>query len=656
MWISKRPHVGALLAYAILALAFTWPLPLHLATHLTGSPEGDTGVYVWNQWVFQHEILAHHANPYFTDRILALTGPANLSLNNYTTFANLLALPLVGFLGVVATFNMVYLVMTVFSGYAMFLLARDMTRGANYEAWLAGALFAWSPMLATRGAGHFSLVAAAPLPLFVLLLMRADRQRRLRDAAALGLMLALALWSDVYYSVYCLILTVAYVAWRIVRVERRPAAGGYRQQRWRVVDAMILCVSGLVLTILISGGWVTTGFGWRISVHQLYTPVLVLTALALVRMARGYRARMAPISLSEFLSTARLALCAGLVAVVPLVPLLYAVGILIAGGQWVSPTIYWRSSPSGVDLLGIVLPNPNHLFAPEAWRAWLSSRPDGYLESVASLPLTAVVVLWLAWRNGWRAPRLWVVLWLVFAWMALGPFLHVAGVNTYVPGPWALLRYVPLVGLARNPARFAVLTMLALAILFAAAMNFLRETGMTGRPWLRWAIGAAVMLELLPIPRDVYSARFPAIYDRVAADPRDIRVLELPFGVRDGIFSVGNYTARTQFYQTRHGKAVFGGDLSRVSERRVAAIRSYPMLNALIRASEGETLDPAVIDTLARQGPEFVAYGNIGYVVIDRARASPALVDFVARTLRLEELASDGSAVLYRPSPLAASQ
>src|SRR6202022_1533488 len=189
MWSSKPPHVGAILAYAILAVAFTWPLPLHMATHLTGSPEGDTGVYVWNQWVFQRELLAGHANPYFTDRILAMTGPANLSLNNYTTFANLLALPLAGFLGVVASFNVVYLVMTVLSGCAMFLLARAMTRGAEYESWLAGALFAWSPMLATRGSGHFSLVAAASLPLFVLLLMRADRHRRLRDGAALGVAL-----------------------------------------------------------------------------------------------------------------------------------------------------------------------------------------------------------------------------------------------------------------------------------------------------------------------------------------------------------------------------------------------------------------------------------------------------------------------------------
>ena len=73
-----RLHVRALIAYTVLAVVFTWPLPLHMATHFTGSPEGDTGVYVWNQWVFRHELLAGHVNPYFTDRIFALTGPANL--------------------------------------------------------------------------------------------------------------------------------------------------------------------------------------------------------------------------------------------------------------------------------------------------------------------------------------------------------------------------------------------------------------------------------------------------------------------------------------------------------------------------------------------------------------------------------------------------
>lgn len=327
---------------------------------------------------------------------------------------------------------MIYLFMTVLSAYAMFLLARAIKAGADGEAWLAGVVFAWSPMLVTRGAGHFSLVAAAPLPLFVLLLIRAHRHRRLRDAAWLGLMVALAFWADVYYAVYCVMLATAYITWRVVQVERRPEAGCGRQARWWAVDVMILSVGGLILALLITGGWLITVFGRPISIRGLYTPVLVLTTLITLRMLRGYRANLVSLGRSEVLTAARLAFCAGLVTALALSPVLYAMSIRIAQGRLVSPPIYWRSSPSGVGLLSMALPNPDHPLAPAAWRAWLSARYDGYLENVASVPLSAVLVLYLAWRNGWRAPRMWIALWVAFTLLALGPFIHIAGINTYV--------------------------------------------------------------------------------------------------------------------------------------------------------------------------------------------------------------------------------
>jgi hypothetical protein len=129
-------HARALLIFSVVAIAFAWPLPLHLSTHLTRPVEGDAGVYVWNQWVFRHELLEHRSLPYFTGTIFSLTAPANLSLHNYTTFANILALPLMGALGVVATFNIVYLLTVVMSAYAMFLLARHVTE-SDAEATLA---------------------------------------------------------------------------------------------------------------------------------------------------------------------------------------------------------------------------------------------------------------------------------------------------------------------------------------------------------------------------------------------------------------------------------------------------------------------------------------------------------------------------------------
>src|SRR5687767_4250378 len=161
------PHARAILLYTVVTVAFTWPLPAQLSTHLTGPLDSDTAVYVWNQWVFRHELVENRSLPYFTGKIFSLTPRANLSLHNYTTFANLLALPLMPWLGVVATFNVVFLLLTVLTAYAMFLLARDLTRHSEAEAWLAGLVFAWCPVLVTRGGGHFSLVAAAPLPIFL---------------------------------------------------------------------------------------------------------------------------------------------------------------------------------------------------------------------------------------------------------------------------------------------------------------------------------------------------------------------------------------------------------------------------------------------------------------------------------------------------------
>ena len=644
-----RPHACAIFGYVVLALVFSWPLPLHLTTHLTGSPEGDTGVYIWNQWVFHHEVLDHHTSPYSTDRIFSMTGRADLTLHNYTAFANLLALPLLTPFGIVTTFNLIYLFMTALSGYAMFLLARAIKAGAG-EAWLAGVMFAWSPMLVTRGAGHFSLVAAAPLPLFVLLLIRAHQYGRLSDAAWLGLMVALAFGADVYYAVYCVLLATAYLAWHAVHIERRSDDGS-RDALWWLLDVLILLVGALVLAILISGGWVFRLFEQTISVRELYTPVLVLTILIAARVTRRYRAIGVSIDRAALAKTAQLAVIAGLVAAVMLAPVLSALWVRVSEGRFVSPSIFWRSSPAGVDLLAIALPNPNHVLAPAVWHGWLSDRFDGYLESVASIPLTAVLVFCIAWHRGWHPPRLWLSLVLAFTLLALGPFVHIGGVNTYVPGPWALLRYVPVIGLARNPSRFAVLIMLVLAVLFALGLTYLRNTH-TRRPWLSWAVGALVILELLPIPRPLYSARVPSIYDRVAADPQDVRVLQLPFGVRDGVSSFGNYTARTQFFQTRHGKPLIGGVLSRISERRVKDIRKFPVLDALMQLSEGKLLEPGAAERLAANAPRFLARANVGYVVIDQTRASPALVEFAIHTLKLEELEFDGPFVLYRPTSL----
>ncbi len=122
-WIAIwPPRVAVALGYVCAAVAFSWPLPLHLGTALTGDPGGDTGVYVWNQWVFQHETLIEHTNPLRTDHILSTTDRVDLSQHNYTVFLDLLALPLIPLLGVIRTFNIVLLLATVITALCTYAL------------------------------------------------------------------------------------------------------------------------------------------------------------------------------------------------------------------------------------------------------------------------------------------------------------------------------------------------------------------------------------------------------------------------------------------------------------------------------------------------------------------------------------------------------
>jgi hypothetical protein len=112
-----------------------------------------------------------------------------------------------------------------------------------------------------------------------------------------------------------------------------------------------------------------------------------------------------------------------------------------------------------------------------------------------------------------------------------------------------------------------------------------------------------LLFELSPVPRLLYSASVPAFYTRVALDPRDVTLMELPVGVRDGTSSVGDFTARSQFFQTVHGKPLVGGYLSRVSRKRIAQLRQDPLLDALITLSEGGTLDGVREAALVERGP-----------------------------------------------------
>jgi hypothetical protein len=632
----------------LVAVLQSWPLPVRLFTHLTGQPSGDTGLYVWNTWVFRHELVDGRRSPFYTDRIFSLDSGADLSLHNYTVFADVLALPLQPVLGVVGAFNTIYLLNVALSGFGMFLLARRLT-GRAIESWFAGFAFACSAFLVARSTAHFSLVAAAPLPFFVYWFDRAWASQRRRDAIATGATVAWAAFCDPYYGVYCLMLGAALAAGRLIAVKpgRAEVPAKARGHARVVLEVLIVALAVLIAGIHFAGRGSVRIASISISMRTLYTPVLILTVLVVVRVLLSIRARLAwePLP-AHWLRTAAAAL---LVAGLLLSPTLYAVTLRVAQGRMVSAPVLWRSSPPGVDVVSFVLPNPNHALAPDDMTGWLASK-GRFEEQVASLSLVGMLVIGLAcWHAKFRPSRIWLTVTIGFGLLSLGPFVQIAGMNTYIPTPWAILRYVPLIGAARMPSRFAVVALLGFCVLFAAALASLASRYPARRRLILGAVGFALAFELLPVPRRLYSAEIPSIYRTIAADPRPVRVLELPFGIRDGLSSIGDFRASSQFYQTAHGKPLVGGYLSRISRQRADQLRGRPVRSALIALSEQRTLDDRVAARARRAAGEFIERGRIGYVVIDTSRATPRLRDFAIALFDLQRIETAGVFELYAP-------
>jgi hypothetical protein len=207
------------------------------------------------------------------------------------------------------------------------------------------------------------------------------------------------------------------------------------------------------------------------------------------------------------------------------------------------------------------------------------------------------------------------------------------------------------------PSRFAIVALLGVAVLFAGALAAIGARWPQRRRQIGAVVGVLLLIELWPVPRPLYSAAVSPLYDRIAADPRPVRVLVLPFGVRDGVWETGNFRPRTQFNQTRHGKALIGGYLSRISETRVDRMRQdYPTLEALIKLSEPNPIGPEVKATLDARGDRLMAQGEVGYVVIDSRFIPADRAQLAIDAFKLREVERDAHLTLYVPERAAVTR
>ena len=195
-WKKYRFEIGLFVFYALLALAFTYPLVLNLGNSIYGVP-GDHFGQLWESWWRKNALLAGESLSY-TPLIYAPTGFDFSS-------SPLQPLPMVFNLGLtlltneVLALNILLLLSFPLAGLAVYLLVKKLT-GNRLAGAFSGLVYAFSMYHISHAWEHSSLISIYWMPFYVLALVNFDEKKNIKSAIIAALLFALVLLDNFYYG------------------------------------------------------------------------------------------------------------------------------------------------------------------------------------------------------------------------------------------------------------------------------------------------------------------------------------------------------------------------------------------------------------------------------------------------------------------------
>jgi len=513
---ATRVHLLVLGIYALLAVALSYPLPLHFATHVPGSVTWalDEYSFVWNLWWFRHALLTLGQSPLHTNHIFYPVG-ADLGLYTMNLLNGALAISLLPLWPLPVVHNMQWWGSTALSAFGAYLLATHLLREVRpsrqhavpLAAFVAGLIYAFTSYRASFVAlGHYSTTVGEWSPFFILYFLRTLRHRSLKNPFLAGLFLAFTV----------------------------------------LASHTMAALTGLAALLFFLLAWRNNDFQGT--------------------QARGYPI---PSIVSRLTLTAAITMLVGFPALLQITRAAFQGAFVLSG---------WGDALNlSADLFGFFTPSALHPFWGQDWVTYLQHVREGTARftdvNMAFIGFTTLALALVGLVAHRRRASKWAVLALLFALLSLGPLLHINGQTQFdldglqmtVPLPYILLHYVPLLRANRVPSRNVTMLMLMLSILAGYGTLWLQEkvANWRARSALVVALIGLILFEHLATPLPLTDARAPEIYRQIAADPGDFAILSLPIGWRNSFGVLGVENTRTQYYQSAHGKRLLSGNTSR---------------------------------------------------------------------------------------------
>jgi len=650
------PSILVLLVCLALALVLTWPMVLHIGSHVPGDGIDDPSL-AWNLWWAKYALVAQPQNP-FDVRWQFWPVGVNLAFYTLTLLNGALSIPLQAAFGPILAYNALLVASFGLGGLGAYLLSLDVLRasfgaavarscGGRTAALFGGLLFAFAaPRLFYAALGQGNIASAQWIPFAALYLMRAARPRgNARDGALAALFMVFQAYAELTYASFLILFAGLAVAWGAWLKFRSHSAAHWLALvgRFALVGALFLVgiapmLANMLPDLRAEGGLLVSGGGFA----DLFSADLA-----------GY---LFPTQLHPVFGD-----------------------VIRAVANDSAPRADGSHMPvnKGQQIyVGYVAPVLAALALVQAKRRGAGGFPQGEGEREALRNPVERGEVWF-----------WALSSLVFFVLTLGPSLRVLGHDLGLPLPFALVARLPFFEGNRYPSRYGVMLLAGLAPLTAAGLWSLgakRPTSgapllasriapvrRSGRALLASLLIALLLFEHLSIPLPLNDLRVPALYAQVAREAGDFALLELPPGWRNGARVVGKQDIvimQQLWSQSAHGKRLLGGNTSRNPEFKFQYFSEDPMLSRLIAQTNAVDVPQhdALRATLAampvseadrEQARRLAAFLNIRFVMAHRDKMPAETLALARDLLPLELVSEDGPLALYRvvgesPKPL----
>ena len=301
-----------------------------------------------------------------------------------------------------------------------------------------------------------------------------------------------------------------------------------------------------------------------------------------------------------------------------------------------------------VDLLSFFLPNPyNGVFSTMTASYFGIFSPD-IAERSAYIGYTVLALAAYAVFKERRKTILWVSIAVIFAWLSLGPYLQVGGVITGLPELFLAYHSIPLLNIVREPGRFDIIAMIAMAMLAAIGTGeVLKRFGSKGgdRTNAMFVLGIIIILLLVEtngfqigsalVNSTTTHVAVPNLFYEIKNLSGNFSILMLPALPIQNSYTPALYPGMESYYASITGKPLVGGYVTRANTTMDLSVYNIPLAVQSTRVAEAGniTYPSPVMQSPVNQTLLTLFNYDTGFVVLMRQAYNSSRLNLMAAYL-----------------------